>query len=56
MQIDAIADARPQRAGVVNHPRCAGKVLGTTGGGETVGDPHSQVHAAAALIGAGLDA
>ena len=54
VQVDALADLVAQRAGVVHQPRRAGQVLRTAGLGEPLGEPHPQVHRAAAAVGAGF--
>ena len=56
VQVDAAADRRAERAGVVDDPRRAGQADGAHGLGEAFGGPQPQLHAAAARVGAGLEA
>lgn len=54
VQVDAPADRCAERAGVVDHPGCAGEVLGARRGGEPLGDPQPQVFRPATAVHAGL--
>ena len=54
VQVDAFTDLVAEHAGVIHKPRCTGLVLGTTGIGEALGDPHPQMYRAAPAIRPGF--